>query len=291
MGFVKKISAFAAGLILAGALCGCGNPADNFAPKEFKKISPENAGYVLYVPDSWTADISTGVTTAYVSAKDRSNISFMAFEADDGLIHVDVNGKTTDGAVTTDKPETTVPETKAPAETGTGTGTGTASTGSSNSGQVVTVNPSYVVLKPGATRTLTASVKPSSASQKFTFKSANSNIATVSPSGVITAVGTGATSITVSNGTASAMVTVIVNRSAASSEESSDSSTTKPEDDTPIEIDPVVQAIEDRLYAGRSSHCDRWYSQRPAHHRQDPVRGGRRLHHADRGQQRQEHHQ
>ena len=124
-------------------------------------------------------------------------------------------------------------------------GTGTASTGSSNSGQVVTVNPSYVVLKPGATRTLTASVKPSSASQKFTFKSANSNIATVSPSGVITAVGTGATSITVSNGTASAMVTVIVNRSAASSEESSDSSTTKPEDDTPIEIDPVVQAIQD----------------------------------------------
>ena len=123
--------------------------------------------------------------------------------------------------------------------------TGTASTGSSNSGQVVTVNPSYVVLKPGATRTLTASVKPSSASQKFTYKSANSNIATVSPSGVITAVGTGATSITVSNGTASAMVTVIVNRSAASSEESSDSSTTKPEDDTPIEIDPVVQAIQD----------------------------------------------
>ena len=128
---------------------------------------------------------------------------------------------------------------------GTGTGTGTASTGSSNSGQVITVNPSYVVLKPGATRTLTARVKPSSASQKFTFKSANSNIATVSPSGVITAVGTGATSITVSNGTASAMVTVIVNRSAASSEESSDSSTTKPEDDTPIEIDPVVQAIQD----------------------------------------------
>ena len=124
--------------------------------------------------------------------------------------------------------------------------TGTASTGSSNSGQVVTVNPSYVVLKPGATRTLTASVKPSSASQKFTYKSANSNIATVSPSGVITAVGTGATSITVSNGTASAMVTVIVNRSAASSSDnSSDSSSTESDNDAPIEIDPVVQAIQD----------------------------------------------
>ena len=125
-----------------------------------------------------------------------------------------------------------------------GTGTGTTSAGSSNSGQVVTVNPSYVVLKPGATRTLTASVKPSSASQKFTYKSANSNIATVSPSGVITAVGTGATSITVSNGTASALVTV--NRSAASSSDnSSDSSSTEPDNDTPIEIDPVVQAIQD----------------------------------------------
>ena len=125
------------------------------------------------------------------------------------------------------------------------TGTTTASS-SSNSGQVVTVTPSYIVLKPGATRTLSASVKPSSASQKFTYKSANSNIATVSPSGVITAVGTGATSITVSNGTASAIVTVIVNRSvASSSDNSSDSSSTDPDNDTPIEIDPVVQAIQD----------------------------------------------
>ena len=120
--------------------------------------------------------------------------------------------------------------------------TGTASTGSSNSGQVVTVNPSYVVLKPGATRTLTASVKPSSASQKFTYKSANSNIATVSPSGVITAVGTGATSITVSNGTASAMVTVIVNRTASTSGSSSDTSGDGTEDN--VTTDATVAAIQ-----------------------------------------------
>ena len=121
--------------------------------------------------------------------------------------------------------------------------TGTASTGSSNSGQVVTVDPSYVVLKPGATRTLTAKATPSSASQKFTYKSANSSIATVSPSGVITAVGTGATSITVSNGTASAMVTVIVNRSASSSSE--DGSSEPTDDDNSVTLDPVVQAIQD----------------------------------------------
>ena len=122
------------------------------------------------------------------------------------------------------------------------TETGSTST-SSNSGQVVTVDPSYVVLKPGATRTLTAKATPSSASQKFTYKSANSSIATVSPSGVITAVGTGATSITVSNGTASAMVTVIVNRSASSSSE--DGSSEPTDDDNSVTLDPVVQAIQD----------------------------------------------
>lgn len=115
---------------------------------------------------------------------------------------------------------------------------------SANSGQVVTVTPSYVVLKPGATRTLSAKATPSSASQKFTYKSANSNIATVSPTGVITAVGTGATSITVSNGKASALVTVIVNRTAADSASSSDSSDPS-EDDNTIELDPVVKAIQD----------------------------------------------
>ena len=127
------------------------------------------------------------------------------------------------------------------------TGTGTASTGSSNSGQVVTVNPSYVVLKPGATRTITAKATPASASQSFTFKSGNSSIATVSPTGVVTAVGTGSTSITISNGKATAMVTVIVNRSAdaASGSDSSNDGTNTPDDNTTIPLDPVVQTIQD----------------------------------------------
>ena len=127
------------------------------------------------------------------------------------------------------------------------TGSGTVSAGSSNSGQVITVTPSYVVLKPGSTRTLSAKASPSSASQKFTYKSANSSIATVSPSGVVTAVGTGATSITVSNGTASAMVTVIVNRTASESSDStsgSDSDNSSGNDDT-VALDPIVKAIQE----------------------------------------------
>lgn len=123
--------------------------------------------------------------------------------------------------------------------------TSTASS-SANSGQVITPDTNYIVLKPGATRTITAKATPSSASQSFTFKSANSSIATVSPSGVVTAVGTGSTSITVSNGKASALVTVIVNRAAESTADSdANNGTDMPDDNNTITVDPVVQAIQD----------------------------------------------
>ena len=98
--------------------------------------------------------------------------------------------------------------------------------------QSIDLNTSYVVLKPGASRTITGKVTPSSASQSLTFKSNDTKVATVSAKGVITAVGTGATSIVVSNGTASASVTVIVNRNASSSGNGGGIT------------DPVVEAIE-----------------------------------------------
>ena len=107
--------------------------------------------------------------------------------------------------------------------------------------QSIDLNTSYVVLKPGANRTITGKVTPSSASQSLTFKSNDTKVATVSAKGVITAVGTGATSIVVSNGTASASVTVIVNRNASSSGNGGGST-----DDSNGEVitDPVVEAIE-----------------------------------------------
>ena len=127
------------------------------------------------------------------------------------------------------------------------TGTVSSGTASANSGQVITVTPSYVVLKPGATRTLSAKATPASASQSFTYKSGNSSVATVSPSGVITAVGTGSTSITVSNGKATALVTVIVNRSASASSgsDSSNGDDASNGDDDKITLDPTVQTIQD----------------------------------------------
>ena len=124
--------------------------------------------------------------------------------------------------------------------------TGTSGTTSSNSGQVITPSTNYIVLKPGATRTITAKATPAGASQSFTFKSGNSSIATVSPTGVVTAVGTGSTSITISNGKATALVTVIVNRSAeAFSGSGSNDSPDTPDDSSSIPLDPVVQTIQD----------------------------------------------
>ena len=111
--------------------------------------------------------------------------------------------------------------------------------------QSIDLNTSYVVLKPGASRTITGKVTPSSASQSLTFKSNDTKVATVSAKGVITAVGTGATSIVVSNGTASASVTVIVNRNASSSGNgggSTDGSTDGSSGE--VVTDPVVEAIE-----------------------------------------------
>ena len=113
---------------------------------------------------------------------------------------------------------------------------------SSSDPAVATVNNFGKVtgVAPG-TATITGKVTPSSASQSLTFKSNDTKVATVSAKGVITAVGTGATSIVVSNGTASASVTVIVNRNASSSGNGGGST-----DDSNGEVitDPVVEAIE-----------------------------------------------
>ncbi|MFR9068038.1 MAG: Ig-like domain-containing protein [Faecalibacterium prausnitzii] len=146
--------------------------------------------------------------------------------------------------------------------------------------------PSYVVLKPGATRTITAKATPASASQSFTFKSGNSSIATVSPTGVVTAVGTGSTSITISNGKATAMVTVIVNRSAdaASGSDSSNDGTNTPDDSTAIPLTlwcrPFSDSTEDQVVFAQSEVPTMTGEILNALRtdRQDPVRGGRWLH-------------
>ena len=118
-----------------------------------------------------------------------------------------------------------------------------ASSSSASTGPVesISLNTNYIVLKPGASGTITGSVAPSSASQKLTFTSKDKKIATVNGSGVVTGVATGATSIIVSNGKVSSSVTVIVNRTASASGNGTDSTG---EGMTPAETDPIVASIE-----------------------------------------------
>ena len=106
-------------LFCLSAFAGCtADPTESFAPAGLKKISNEDADHVLYVPTSWIADLSTGVTTAYVSVNDRSSISFMSFELDNSIFDVEIGGSsvtTTDAETTT--AETTTAETTTEAET------------------------------------------------------------------------------------------------------------------------------------------------------------------------------
>ena len=197
-----------------------------------------------------TADLIGVTVITLVAVSDTASMLGLGREAIDQidafskvLIPTMATATAACGSVTA---STTVTVLAIPTEATTG-GTVSSGTTSANSGQVITVTPSYVVLKPGATRTLTAKAAPASASQSFTYKSGNSSVATVSPSGVITAVGTGSTSITVSNGKATALVTVIVNRSASASSgsDSSNGDDASNGDDDKITLDPTVQTIQD----------------------------------------------
>lgn len=116
-----------------------------------------------------------------------------------------------------------------------------ASSASTGTVESISLNTNYIVLKPGASSTITGSVAPSSASQKLTFTSKDKKIATVNGSGVVTGVSTGATSIIVSNGTVSSSVTVIVNRTASSSSNGGDNSGDGADK---VDTDPIVASIE-----------------------------------------------
>ena len=109
------------------------------------------------------------------------------------------------------------------------------------------LNTNYLVLKPGATAQISGSVSPSTAPQGLTFRSSDTSVATVSSSGTVTAVGAGSTSIIVSNGDSSSMVTVIVNQGTNHSTSGSGSSSGSADgsDSETADQDPIVQQIND----------------------------------------------
>ncbi len=82
---MKKIIALTlAAVIAALTLVSCGKEETD-APLGYKEISSDDVTYDLFIPEEWTADISTGVTSAYYSGQDPSNISLIAFELDGSI--------------------------------------------------------------------------------------------------------------------------------------------------------------------------------------------------------------
>jgi hypothetical protein len=83
----------------------------------------------------------------------------------------------------------------------------------------------FVVLTPGETFALKASVVPNDAPQSLTYKSTNSDVAEVTAYGTVTAKSAGTSSIIISNGDASAAVTVLVNERIVNSSGGADGET------------------------------------------------------------------
>ncbi len=77
----KRISLILAALMTLLVTASCAN-SDTDAPLDYKEISSDDVEYDLYVPEEWQEDISTGMTAAYYSSQDPSNISMIAFELD-----------------------------------------------------------------------------------------------------------------------------------------------------------------------------------------------------------------
>ena len=85
----------------------------------------------------------------------------------------------------------------------------------------VNLNTDYLVLKPGNTFNVSAKVLPIDANQTISFKSINAAVASVNEQGLIKTISVGTTSIIVSNGDMSSVITVIVNQNGTTTSEAS----------------------------------------------------------------------
>ena len=74
----RLIALVSAILIGAAALTSCSAP-DVDTPDGMQLASLDGVEYALYVPESWTVNKNSGVSGAYVSAYDKSNVSLVSY--------------------------------------------------------------------------------------------------------------------------------------------------------------------------------------------------------------------
>ena len=108
----------------------------------------------------------------------------------------------------------------------------------------IKLNNTYVVLKPGQEYRLTTTVIPEEAEQTISYKSKDDTVATVSEEGVITAKGTGNTTIFVSNEDTMTAVSVIVNESISKDE--GEESREKEQENQPV-YNTIIYASQQKI--------------------------------------------
>lgn len=74
----RILSATAALLLAAMALTSCSAP-DVDTPDGMQSASIDGAEYALFVPEDWTVNKNSGVSGAYASAYDKSNVSVVSY--------------------------------------------------------------------------------------------------------------------------------------------------------------------------------------------------------------------
>jgi len=72
---MKRIFVLMLALLL---LVGCAKN-DPDVPKNMQLASREDVAYCLYVPKSWNVNLDSGVSSAYYSSSDTSNVSVMSY--------------------------------------------------------------------------------------------------------------------------------------------------------------------------------------------------------------------
>ncbi len=65
---IKRISALLLALVMCAAMVACSTDG---APDGMKKVTLEGEPFILYVPESWTDNCSSGVSSAYYSSMDN----------------------------------------------------------------------------------------------------------------------------------------------------------------------------------------------------------------------------
>ena len=80
-------------------LCGCAQTKTD-TPSGMKLASVEAADYYMYVPDSWEIADQDGVTSAYVSIADKSNVTCARYTIkNDAVFEIPAGNEKPDGVV------------------------------------------------------------------------------------------------------------------------------------------------------------------------------------------------